>query len=54
LSTPYFINQNTALITFVSGNGQLDFNLIDSGVILMKKNKQNKWIAQSNLGSRYY
>jgi hypothetical protein len=54
LSTPFFIDKNTALITVVSGNGQLGFNLIDSGVILMKKNKQNKWIAEKNLGSRYY
>ncbi|MFT7351091.1 MAG: hypothetical protein ACI9XR_000825 [Flavobacterium sp.] len=54
LSTPYFIDKNTALITVVSGSGELGFRLIDSGVILMKKNKQNKWVAESNLGSRYY
>jgi hypothetical protein len=37
LSTPYFIDKNTALITVVSGSGELGFRLIDSGVILMKK-----------------
>lgn len=53
LSTPFFIDKNKALVTFISGSGLLGFNLINSAVVLLEKNADGKWKTKY-LGSKYY
>lgn len=53
LSVPIIINDNEALISFISGEGDLGYTLINSGTILITKNNKNQWAFSQFLGSRH-
>ncbi len=54
LSLPYFIEEQQALVNFISGSSATGFSLITSGLVLMEKNGENNWTVKKNLGSKYY
>lgn len=54
LSIPYFITKNKVLLSYISGNSELGFNLINSSIVMMVKNNDGKWILTEYLGSKYY
>lgn len=54
LSVPLIINDKEAIVSFMSGSGDTGFTSINSGIILMTKNKDEKWIFKRFLGSVYY
>lgn len=53
LSVPLLINEKEALVSFMSGSGDTGFTSINSGIVLMTKNNQNKWVFKCFLGSPY-
>jgi hypothetical protein len=54
LSVPLLINEKEALVGFMSGSGDTGFTSINSGIILMTKNNENKWVFKCFFGSVYY
>lgn len=53
LSVPLMINEKEALVSFMSGSGDTGFTTINSGIVLMTKNNENKWVFKCFLGSIY-
>lgn len=53
LSVPLIINDKEALVGFMSGGGDLGYTSINSGLILMVRNNENKWVFEQFLGSKY-
>jgi hypothetical protein len=53
LSFPLLINDKEALVSFMSGSGDTGFTSINSGIVLMTKNNENKWVFKCFLGSPY-
>ena len=53
LSVPLLINEKEALVSFMSGSGDTGFTSINSGIVLMIKNNENKWVFKCFLGSPY-
>lgn len=53
LSVPLLINDKEALVSFMSGSGDTGFTSINSGIVLMTKNNENKWVFKCFLGSPY-
>jgi hypothetical protein len=54
LSVPLIINDKEAIVSFMSGSGDTGFTSINSGIVLMTKNKDEKWIFKRFLGSVFY
>jgi hypothetical protein len=54
LSVPLILNDKQALVSFMSGSGDTGYSSINSGIVLMSKNNENKWVFKLFLGSIYY
>ena len=50
LSIPLIINKNSAFISFTSNEGSFGYSTIDRFMVLLKKNKEDKW----EIDSYYY
>ena len=54
LSVPLMLNDKEALVSFMSGSGDTGYSSINSGIVLMSKNNENKWVFKRFLGAVYY